>query len=108
MQRTNPDSTLYERLEHARGMLELGEEASVDEIKKAFHEKIRRWHPDKAQDAESEHDEKSRMIVDAYKTLMDYCSHYRISFSRETVERYRSEEEIWWQQFGNDPLWGGG
>lgn len=88
--------------------MELGEEASIEQIKKSFHEKIRRWHPDKAQHTESEHNEKSRLIVDAYKTLMDYCTNYRISFSRETVERYRSEEEIWWQQFGNDPLWGGG
>ena len=39
---------------------------------------------------------------------MAYCSYYRISFSKESVEQYRSEEEFWMDRFGNDPMWAAG
>lgn len=104
----NRDSnkTLYERLTKARTVLGLGEEATLDEIKKTFQELIRKWHPDKAGGNSELHHEKSRAIIEAYKTIMEYCKEYRISFSRETVNRYRSDEEFWWERFGHDPMWG--
>ena len=99
---------MYDRLSAARETLGLGEEATMDEIRHAFHAVIRRWHPDKAgEKAGALHDEKSREILEAYKTILDYCKVYTISFSRETVNRYRPFEESWWEQFGHDPMWGG-
>jgi curved DNA-binding protein CbpA len=108
MKKRRPEQTLYDRLKAARETLGLGEEATMDEIRKAFHTVIRRWHPDKAGGkAGNLHEEKSREIIEAYRTVMDYCKIYKISFSRETVNRYRSFEESWWEQYGHDPMWGG-
>lgn len=103
----NSQETLYERLTKARTALGLGEEATLDEIKRAFHDLIRKWHPDKVNNEHEIHHEKSSAIIEAYKAIMDYCKQYRISFSREAVNRYRSDEELWQERFGNDPLWGG-
>ena len=99
---------LYERLKAARMVLGLCEEVTLDKIKEAFRNRIRQCHPDKAHDKTQINHEKSQKIIEAYKVIMDYCKEYRISFSRETVNRYRSEEEIWFEKFGNDPMWGGG
>lgn len=99
-------ATLFDRLTDARMVLGLCEEATLDQIKEAFRNRIRRWHPDKAHDKTEMHHEKTQEIVEAHKVIMDYCKEYRISFSRETVNRYRSEEEFWFERFGNDPMWG--
>ena len=45
-------------------------------------------------------------IINAYKTIIQYCEQYRFSFSREEVEKYVSPEEDWLKRFGNDPIWG--
>ncbi|MBN2035653.1 MAG: J domain-containing protein [Chitinispirillaceae bacterium] len=108
MKRIKPNQTLYDRLKAAREILGLTEEATMDEIRKAFHTRIRQWHPDKAaESAKALHDEKSREILEAYRTVMEYCACYKISFSRETINRYRPFEEAWWEQYGHDPMWGG-
>jgi DnaJ-class molecular chaperone len=108
MERRIREQSLYERLKAARKTLGLGEEATMDEIKTAFRSLIRRWHPDKAVgNADGLHKEKSCEIIEAYKTVADYCKAYKISFSREAVSRYRPHEESWWEQFGHDPMWGG-
>jgi DnaJ-class molecular chaperone len=106
MQKKN--TSLFERLTAARTTLGLAEEATQDEIKSAFRDLIQRWHPDKTNGDNDADAEKAREIIAAYKTIMDYCKKYKISFSKETAHRYRSPEEVWWEQFGNDPLWGGG
>jgi preprotein translocase subunit Sec63 len=108
MKRHAYEHSLYDRLKGARETLGLGEEVTMDEIRKNFHDLIRRWHPDKTQGNDDLHKNKSAAIIQAYKTIMDYCRDYRISFSRETVSRYRSEDEFWWERFGNDPMWGSG
>ncbi|MBN1306589.1 MAG: J domain-containing protein [Chitinispirillaceae bacterium] len=101
------DTNRYERLCESRKILGIGEEATVNEIKKAFHDLILRWHPDKVQGAGELHREKTYQITNAYKTIMEYCAEYKIPFSREVISRYCSEEEFWRERFGNDQLWGG-
>lgn len=101
-------TTLYERLTAARKTLDLGENATLDEIKTAFQDLIRKWHPDKAGNDTGVHHDKSREIIEAYKAIMDYCKDYKISFSREMVDRYRPDEEFWFEWFGNDSMWGSG
>jgi hypothetical protein len=108
MAKPKQKDSLYERLREARETLGLGEEATIGEIRKNFHDLIRRWHPDKARGNHELHKSKSDAIIQAYKTIMDYCGDYRVSFSREAVSRYRSEEEFWWDRFGDDPMWGSG
>jgi DnaJ-class molecular chaperone len=108
MEKRKQEQTLYEQLTAARKTLGLGEEATMDEIRGAFHGLIRQWHPDKSGgNAGGLHKEKSREIIEAHRTVTDYCKAYKISFTRESVNRYRPPEESWWEQFGHDPMWGG-
>jgi curved DNA-binding protein CbpA len=100
--------SLYDRLAAARAVLDLPEEATLSEIKKAFRKKIRMWHPDKVGEDSPEHANKSRQIIEANKIIMDYADSFKISFAKDTVNRYCSDEEFWWGHFGNDPMWGPG
>jgi DnaJ-class molecular chaperone len=102
----NIDTAFYVKLTEARRILGIGEEAALDEIKKTFHDLIRKWHPDKAGNNAGVYHDKSREIIEANKVIMDYCKDYRISFSREMVNRYQPHEEFWQEHFGNDPMWG--
>jgi hypothetical protein len=48
----------------------------------------------------------TRKIISAYQMIMDYCVHYQYSFSEDTVKKYQSPEDWWFERFGEDPLWG--
>jgi len=98
--------TKYDELRAAGKILGIPEEATIDEIKTIFHDLIRQWHPDKSKNRNEKQKEKSREIINAYKITMEYCREYKISFSKESVDKYRPEEELWWEKFGNDPMWG--
>ncbi len=98
--------TRYEQLTKARKTLGISEEATLDEIKSSFRDLIRRWHPDKSKQRTEKQSDKSREILNAYKFIMEYCREFKISFSKESVDKYRSAEELWWEKFGNDPMWG--
>ncbi len=98
--------TRYKKLTKARKILGISEEVTLNEIKHTFHGLIRRWHPDKSHNSSDEHKKKSREIIESYQIIMKFCSEYKISFSKESVDKYRPAEELWWEQFGNDPMWG--
>jgi preprotein translocase subunit Sec63 len=108
MQRGKKEKSLYERLSAARKTLGIGKEATVDEIKDAFRARIRRHHPDKVTTNNESQNTEAQKIIAAYKEIMAYCRNYRISFSKQTADQYRSEEEFWTERFGNDPMWGSG
>ncbi len=87
----------------ARHILELGERASLEEIKKAFRTLSKRNHPDVLQGKKAE-----RSMQDlnrAYRILLDYCSAYRFPLQPGLGEEM-DDEEWWMDRFGNDPLWG--
>ena len=99
----------YELITEAREILQITEEATIDEIKNSFHELMLNWHPDKS--AHDNHNieesrDKSQKIIEAYQLIMNYCKLYKISFSKESVEKYDTKDEFWWKRFGNDPMWG--
>jgi DnaJ-class molecular chaperone len=98
----------FDEISAARKILELPETATMEEIKDRYRTLLTRWHPDKCQQNKAECAEMTRKIILAYKTIMDYCFHYRYSFSEETVKRHRSPEEWWFERFGDVPLWGNG
>ncbi|MBD3392914.1 MAG: DnaJ domain-containing protein [Chitinivibrionales bacterium] len=104
----NQKLSLYKHVQDARETLGLGEEATMDEIKAAFRNLIRQWHPDKTRNNDEQCRKRTGEILQAYATVMDYCREYRISFSRETVSQYCSQEELWKERFGNDPMWSAG
>lgn len=96
----------YEEIRRAREVLGLGEAATLPEIKNRFRTLLKEWHPDVSGEDQEVRREKTIAIIQAYRVIMDYCAHYRFSFSREEVERYLSPEEMWAKHFGRDPIWG--
>ncbi|MBN2189447.1 MAG: J domain-containing protein [Chitinispirillaceae bacterium] len=98
--------TLYEKLTGARAVLGIGEEANLETIKKAFHDRIRTWHPDKCREKTEECQRKTAELLEAYRLVSDYCSHYVFSFRQTEVERHAPYEELWNRLYGHDPMWG--
>ncbi len=96
----------YEEIEEARKILGISEEATIEEIKRAYRLLLKKWHPDKKREDEEKCNEMIHKIVKAYKIIMNYCNNYKISFSRESVIKHLSDEDWWYERFGEDPLWG--
>lgn len=93
----------YEDLEAALEVFDLSERASLKEIKARHKHLVRRHHPDGGAQPDAE---AMRRINAAYRLLLDYCSRYRFSFTRE--EFYLQDPEARLRdQFGEDFLWGG-
>ncbi len=96
----------FKEITEARNTLELPETATREMIRAHYRRLLARWHPDKGRaDQETCHDMTIR-IVEAYRTLVDYCKNYQYSFAEETVRQHMSPEEWWADRFGQDPLWG--
>jgi DnaJ-class molecular chaperone len=101
-------SISYKEIIRSKNLLNLPEPASMEEIKSNYRELIRQWHPDKCRESVEKCAEMTRKIIDAYDTIIAYCNQYRYSFSKEEINRYLSDEEWWFERFGNDPIWGKG
>lgn len=98
----------YQEITKARKLLELPERASMDEIKSNYKNLLNKWHPDKCSENSEKCDEMTKRIIAAYNIIITYCNQYKFSFTKEEVKNYLSEEEWWFERFGNDPLWGNG
>lgn len=97
--------TRFETITEARKILELSESATFDQIKRNYKQLIKKWHPDKNEADPTTAEHKTREIIKAYNIIMQYCREYRYSFAREEVEKYLSDRERWFRQFGYDPMW---
>ena len=100
-----PEHT-YDKIVWARNILDLPESATMREIKDNYRRRIRKWHPDKCCEDQKTCREMTDKIIQAHKIIIDYCSQYRFSFSRQEVEKYLSAQEWWLKKFGADPVWG--
>ncbi|MCF6290347.1 MAG: DnaJ domain-containing protein [Desulfobacterales bacterium] len=98
----------YAEITRARKLLELPEQATLDEIRTSYRKLIRKWHPDQCQEERQRCLEVSARLNDAYALIIAYCAGYRFSFTEEAVNKHLSDEEWWLNRFGNDPLWGRG
>lgn len=96
----------FQRIDQARRLLELPEQATLEEIKANYHRLLTRWHPDHNQGSSDECLEMTRKIIAAYNILLAYCEQYRYSFSQKAVQSHLTAEEWWLERFGEDPLWG--
>jgi hypothetical protein len=92
----------------AADLLDLGEKASLAEIKKAYRRLSRKHHPDMQRSPEPG-TEKIPMheITDAYQTLIEYCTGYRFPFVPGPDEELEGDD-WWFERFGQDHLWGKG
>ena len=96
----------YKKIEEAVDMLGLPETATMEFIKQRYKELSRKWHPDKCRDTPEKCHEMMQKINEAYQVIIDYCDNYKYSFKKEDIKRTFSPEELWYEQFGNDPIWG--
>jgi DnaJ-class molecular chaperone len=98
----------FEEITKARRLLELPERATMEEIKVSYRNLIRQWHPDRCKGSEEKATQMSSRIIAAHGLIMDYCNHYRFSFSEEEVKYHVTEDDWWFDRFGDDPVWGKG
>ena len=81
-------SNRYRKIEEARQILGLGEEATRDEIRSAFRELSREYHPDRCRDGELPNcRQEFEKIVRAREILERYCENYRYSFREGDIRR---------------------
>ena len=92
----------YQELKLALEVFELGERATLREIKSRHRELVKRHHPDAGS---AEHPEQIRKVNAAYQVLTDYVSQYRFCFSEEEFYEQNPEEQMR-RQFRDDQLWG--
>ena len=78
----------FNEIDEARGLLGLGEAATLKEIKNAYRRMAFHHHPDTHTDGDSTEDEEFMKRLNwAYKLLMEYCHDYKYTFREEDVAR---------------------
>jgi len=100
--------TEYRKIEKAIDILGLPESATMEFIKKRYKSLSRKWHPDKYPDNPEECHQMMQKINEAYQIIIDYCENYKYSFKKEDIRSTFSPEELWYERFGDDPIWGKG
>ena len=102
----------WQVIEQARDLLQLGERATLAEIKRAYRRQSKLHHPDTTRTDDDRGGERMYRLTAAYELLLRYCTEYRFPLKREEgdgedLDIYDPED--WWQaRFGQDPLWSGG
>ncbi|MBW2040049.1 MAG: J domain-containing protein [Deltaproteobacteria bacterium] len=96
----------FEKIDAARKVLELEEEASSEEIKKAYRGLSKRYHPDHCQQEEAYCEEMIRKINQAYEVITAYIHSYKYSFRKEEVQRNDPHHVM--GRFYEDWMWGPG
>jgi DnaJ-class molecular chaperone len=97
----------YQDIVDAKDLLNLPERASMEEIKSSYRKLLSQWHPDRCSEEDSgKCNEMTKKIIEAYKTVIIYCNQYKYSFSKEEIKKYLSDEDWWFERFGDDPVWG--
>ncbi len=68
------------------GILQINQYATNEEIKKSFRNLAKKYHPDKNSDNQEWAEEKIKLVIKAYKTLIDskLREHYDITLQYRT------------------------
>ena len=83
-------------LERALEILGINKSAKEDDVKRAYRELVKKYHPDR-NDTESSQ-KRIRQINQAFQTVM------KLKFGK--IDVLQDYSIWWWQQYGNDPIWG--
>jgi len=93
----------FEELNQARHLFGLQERATLRQIKSRHRFLAKRFHPDQGEQGDAE---QMRRVNAAYRLLIDYCTGYRFSFTREEYLEQHPEERLR-EQFARDGIWQG-
>ncbi len=93
----------WQAITKAGQLLNLGDRATLGEIKRSYHRLCKKYHPDTA-DEKSCDSKKIYQLTEAYELLTSYCDEYRYPLVPEADAQYEAED--WWMdRFGQDPVW---
>lgn len=81
------DMANFEEIDRARKLLNLGDAATLEEIKRAYRQMAFQHHPDSDKKVEKQDEEMMKKLNLAYKLLTEYCANYSYSFKEEDVAR---------------------
>jgi DnaJ-class molecular chaperone len=93
----------FDDLNQARQLFGLPERATLREIKSRHRALVKRFHPDQGERGDHE---QMRQVNAAYRLLIDYCTGYRFSFTRDEFFEQNPEERLR-EQFAQDAIWRG-
>ncbi|RKY39492.1 MAG: J domain-containing protein [Candidatus Omnitrophota bacterium] len=86
----------FKQIDEARKLLGLDEEASLEEIKKAYRDLSFKYHPDRCKEIDKKHcEEMMRRINEAKNIIMTYCAGYRFSFREKDVRKNLLNKELY-------------
>ena len=86
----------FKQIDQARKLLDLDEDATLEEIKQAYRELNLKYHPDRCKDEKrKEFEEMTKRINNAKDILLSYCAGYRYSFKQGDVKRNALNKEYY-------------
>lgn len=78
----------FKRIDEARKMLGLEEEASIEEVKAAFRALSLKYHPDRCSKKDKKQCEDMLKKINHAKDIIgEYCANYRYSFKEQDVKK---------------------
>lgn len=97
-----------EDIKAAAEVLGIRDSASLNDIKRRYHERMREWHPDVSQNDPVKSHEMTLRLIEAYDLLANYCKNKAVSFRIEdlTEDLGQNPARYWMERFGDDPIWG--
>ncbi|MBU1233455.1 MAG: J domain-containing protein [Proteobacteria bacterium] len=94
----------WQAIFEAKELLDLGERATLGEIKRSYRNKCKQYHPDLVGNDRKKGD-MMRKLTRAYDVLLRHHDQFRIPLVPADGDVL--EPEDWWMdRFGQDPLWG--
>lgn len=83
----------FKKIDEARKILDLGENATLEEIRLAYRQLALYHHPDRSKDTDKKRSSETfQKITVAYHILLAYCENYRYSFKKRDVTKMIDKE----------------
>ena len=95
------------KIKDAKKLFDLGDRATLSEIKTVFRHLTKKYHPDLAGESE-ENRAKTQEVTEAYQALLTYCESYEFPLVMSETDLEVDDEDWWMNRFGQDHHWGPG